>query len=286
MSDAPNPTTTDTTGTPVANAPEASAALARLMEVMRRLRDPIDGCPWDLVQNHSTIAPYTIEEAYEVADAIERDDDADLCDELGDLLLQVIFQAQIADEAGHFQFSDIADTITDKMLRRHPHIFGDPSSDAAKAGPGGWEAIKAAERAAKPGTDESALSALDGVAVTLPAIARAYKLQRRAGRIGFDFPDWRDALAKTHEELVEVVKAQGDQAAVEEEIGDLLFAAVNLARKLDIDPDKALKSANTKFETRFRAMETAILEAGDDPAALSLEAQDAAWVKAKLALKR
>jgi len=268
------------------NAPEAAAALGRLMEVMRRLRDPVDGCPWDLVQKHGTIAPYTIEEAYEVADAIDREDDAELCDELGDLLFQVIFQAQISDKEGTFKFSDIANTITEKMLRRHPHIFGDPSSDAAKAGPAGWEAIKAAERAAKTGTDDTPSSALDGVAATLPAIARAYKLQHRAGRIGFDFPDWRDALAKTHEELIEVVKAQGDQTAIEEEIGDLLFAAVNLSRKLDIDPDQALKSANAKFETRFRTMETAIRSAGDDPAALSLEAQEAEWIKAKLALKR
>ncbi len=222
------------------NAPEAAAALGRLMEVMRRLRDPVDGCPWDLVQNHGTIAPYTIEEAYEVADAIDREDGAELCDELGDLLLQVIFQAQIADEAGNFRFSDIANAITEKMLRRHSHIFGDPSSDAAKAGPAGWEAIKAAERAAKVGTADKPSSALDGVAATLPAIARAYKLQRRAGRIGFDFPDWRDALAKTHEELVEVVKAQDDKMAMAEEVGDLLFAAVNLARKLDIDPDLSL----------------------------------------------
>ncbi len=268
------------------NAPQADAALERLMEVMRRLRDPIDGCPWDLVQNHKTIAPYTIEEAYEVADAIDREDDTDLCDELGDLLLQVIFQAQIADEAGKFKFSDIADKITKKMLRRHPHIFGEPLSEDAKAGPAGWEAIKAAERAAKTDTDDGPTSALDGVAATLPAIARAYKLQRRAGRIGFDFPDWRDALAKTHEELIEVVKAQGDQIAIKEEVGDLLFAAINLARKLDIDPDQALKSASAKFETRFRTMETAILSAGNNPTDLSLEAQEAEWIKAKLALKR
>lgn len=267
------------------NAPDAAAALARLMEVMRRLRDPIDGCPWDLTQDHGTIAPYTIEEAYEVADAIDRDDADDLCDELGDLLLQVIFQAQIADEAGSFRFSDIADAITDKMLRRHPHIFGDPASDAAKAGPAGWEAIKAAERAAKSSDDTAHASALDGVATTLPAIARAHKLQRRAGRIGFDFPDWRDALAKTHEELVEVVKAQDDQAAIEEEVGDLLFAAVNLARKLEIDAEQALKSANAKFEARFRAMESAIAQNGDDPSALSLVEQEAEWIKAKKLLK-
>jgi ATP diphosphatase len=267
------------------NAPDAAAALARLMEVMRRLRDPVDGCPWDLVQDHSTIAPYTIEEAYEVADAIERNNPADLCDELGDLLLQVIFQAQIADEAGDFQFSDIADAITEKMLRRHPHIFGDPNSDAAHAGPAGWEAIKAAERAARPTGAKGPDSALDGVATTLPAIARAFKLQRRAGRIGFDFPDWRDALAKTHEEMLEVVKAQGDKAAMEEEVGDLLFAAVNLARKLDVEPEQALKSANAKFETRFRRMETAIIADGADPSALSLQDQEAEWIKAKRALK-
>jgi len=268
------------------NAPQADAALGGLMEVMRRLRDPIDGCPWDLGQSHETIAPYTIEEAYEVADAIDREDDTDLCDELGDLLLQVIFQAQIADEAGKFKFSDIANTITKKMLRRHPQIFGDPLLEGAQAGPAGWEAIKAAERAAKTDRDDGPASALDGVAATLPAIARAYKLQRRAGRIGFDFPDWRDALAKTHEELTEVVKAQGDQVAMKEEVGDLLFAAINLARKLDIDPDQALKSANAKFETRFRTLETAILSAGNDPTDLSLEAQEAEWIKAKLALKR
>ena len=268
------------------NAPEADAALGRLMEVMRRLRDPIDGCPWDLVQNHATIAPYTIEEAYEVADAIDRGDDADLCDELGDLLLQVVFQAQIADEEGTFKFSDIADTITEKMLRRHPHVFRAPSTDTANAGLAGWEAIKAVERAAKTGADNAPSSALDGIAVTLPAIARAYKLQRRAGRIGFDFPTWRDALAKTHEELVELVKAQDDQSAMEEEVGDLLFATVNLARKMNIDPNQALKSANAKFETRFRTMETAIRNAGEDPGALSLEAQETEWIKAKLALKR
>ena len=268
------------------NAPQADAALGSLMEVMRRLRDPVDGCPWDIVQSHETIAPYTIEEAYEVADAIDRGNKTDLCDELGDLLLQVIFQAQIADEAGIFKFSDIADTITKKMLRRHPHIFGDPLSQDAKAGPAGWEAIKAAERAAKTAAEDGPISALDGIAGTLPAIARAFKLQRRAGRIGFDFPDWRDALAKTHEELTEIVKAQGDQVAMKEEVGDLLFAAVNLARKLDIDPDQALKSANAKFEARFRALETAILNAGGDPADLSLEELEVEWIKAKLALER
>lgn len=268
-----------------ANAPVAAAALGRLMEVMRRLRDPVDGCPWDLVQTPATIAPYTIEEAYEVADAIDRGNATELSDELGDLLLQVIFQAQIADEAGDFKFADIADAITEKMLRRHPHIFGDPTSDAARAGPAGWEAIKAAERAQKPQSDSEPASALDGVAATLPAIARAFKLQRRAARIGFDFPDWHDALAKTHEELVEVVKAQGDAAAVEEEIGDLMFAAVNLARKLDIDPEQALKAANMKFENRFRKMETAIIANGDAPEALSLAEQEEQWVRAKRAEK-
>lgn len=269
-----------------ADAPSAAAALGRLMEVMRRLRDPVDGCPWDIVQTHTSIAPYTIEEAYEVSDAIFRGDKADLSDELGDLLLQVIFQAQIADESGDFRFADIADAITEKMLRRHPHIFGDPTSEAARAGPGGWEAIKAAERAEKTAMNGAeSVSALDGVAATLPPISRAFKLQRRAARIGFDFPDWHDALAKTHEELVEVVKAQGDAVAVEEEIGDLMFAAVNLARKLEIDPEQALKAANTKFENRFRSMETAIIANGDAPEALSLAEQEEQWIRAKLAEK-
>jgi len=259
------------------------SALARLLEVMRRLRDPVDGCPWDLAQNHATIAPYTIEEAYEAADAIERGDAEDLKDELGDILLQVIFQSQIAQEDDVFDFADVADAISEKMIRRHPHIFGDATED--KSGPIAWEAIKAAERKRKAGANTSTApeSALDGVASTLPGLVRALKLQKRAARIGFDFPVWRDALEKTEEELAEVVDAQAkDQAATEEEVGDLMFAAVNLARKLDVDPDLALKRANAKFERRFRLMEQSLRAAGNDPATAGLETQEAAWVAAKL----
>ncbi|MEQ9125227.1 MAG: nucleoside triphosphate pyrophosphohydrolase, partial [Alphaproteobacteria bacterium] len=245
---------------------EAEAALARLLEVMRRLRDPIDGCPWDLVQTHATIAPYTIEEAYEAEDAILRGDSADLRDELGDVLLQVVFQAQIAHEDRRFDFAGVADAIAAKMIRRHPHIFAE--SPEVGAGPESWEAIKARERAAKSDAEAAPSCALDGVARTLPTLVHAYKLQRRAARIGFDFPDWHEALAKTHEELLEVVKAESKGAdATEDEIGDLLFAAINLARKLDVDPDAALKRTNAKFERRFKAMEAMLRAAGADPAA-------------------
>lgn len=266
------------------------AAMNRLLEVMRRLRDPIDGCPWDLVQTHATIAPYTIEEAYEAEDAIQRDDAADLRDELGDLLLQVVFQAQIANEAHTFDFADIADAIATKMIRRHPHIFVEAASEDAVGGPEGWEEIKARERAEKAKAAAEAgpaSSALDGVAATLPPLTRAQKLQKRAARIGFDFPDWHGALAKIHEEMLEVVKAEGGaDGDVEEEVGDLLFAAVNLARKLGVDPDQALKAANQKFSTRFMAMEALLRERGQAPEDATLQEQDRAWDEAKRALKR
>jgi ATP diphosphatase len=258
------------------SASEATAALGRLMEVMRRLRDPLEGCPWDLVQTHATIAPYTIEEAYETEDAIARGDMTDLRDELGDLLLQVVFQAQIGHEADNFDFADIANAISAKMTRRHPHIFGDDPNCNPTADPSLWEEIKAAERREKAG--DAPESALDGVATTLPPIARAEKLQRRAARIGFDFPDWSDALAKTHEELLEVIKSEPQRGQeTEEEIGDLLFSTVNLARKLNVDANAALKAANTKFERRFQSMEQALTAAGVDPKSASLSQQDAAW---------
>ena len=262
----------------------ADQALARLREVMRRLRDPVDGCPWDLVQTHATIAPYTIEEAYEAEDAIQRGDTDDLCDELGDILLQVVFQAQISHEAGAFDFAGVADGIADKMIRRHPHIF-----ENAAGGPESWEAIKAEERRAKAADQpqdagDSEPSALDGVATTLPALLLALKLQKRAARIGFDFPDWRDALAKTHEELLEVIKAEARSVdETEDEVGDLLFAAINLARLLEVDPDRALKRANAKFDQRFRAMEARLRAEGVDPAAADLDTQEAAWLAAKAA---
>ncbi|MBY0283886.1 MAG: nucleoside triphosphate pyrophosphohydrolase [Sphingomonas sp.] len=240
----------------------------RLVTIMARLRDPVTGCDWDTVQTFETIAPYTIEEAHEVADAIARGDMGDLKDELGDLLLQVVFHARIAEEAGHFAFPDVVTAISDKMERRHPHIFGDD----ATGGPHLWEQIKAEERGAK-----GAASALDGVALGLPALMRAEKLQKRAGRVGFDWPDASGARAKIDEEIAEVEAAETDEHRAEE-IGDLLFAVVNWARKHSVDPEAALRAANAKFERRFRAMEDA---AGDAFAGLDLDAKEALWLAAK-----
>ena len=239
-------------------------SLDRLETIMRRLRDPATGCEWDRVQTFATIAPYTIEEAYEVADAIERDDMADLSDELGDLQLQVVFHAQMATEAGHFTLNDVITRICDKLERRHPHLFGNASESP------GWEALKADERRAGP--DQSALA---GVARALPALERAHKLQKRAARTGFDWPDASGARAKVVEELAEL-DAETGQAEREEELGDLLFAVVNLARKLKIEPEAALRAANAKFERRFRAIETA---EGFD--ALDLEQKEMLWIAAK-----
>ena len=234
----------------------------RLVAIMARLRDPVSGCEWDRAQTWSTIAPYTIEEAYEVADAIERGDVGDLKDELGDLLLQVVFHARIAEEAGAFAFPDVVAAISDKMERRHPHIFGD-----AAASPG-WETIKASERAGE--TDDSAIV---GVASGLPALLRADKLQKRAARTGFDWPDEAGPRAKIDEELAEVEAAQTPDH-VDEEIGDLLFSVVNWARHLGVDPEAALRRANGKFERRFRAMEG---DAGTGFDALDLNAKEALW---------
>jgi ATP diphosphatase len=242
--------------------------IERLMAVMARLRDPVSGCEWDTVQTFETIAPYTIEEAYEVADAIERRDMADLKDELGDLLLQVIFHSRIAQEAGHFDLSDVVAGICDKMERRHPHIF----RGAVEGGHHLWEQIKAEERGNK-----GVAGALDGVATGLPALLRAEKLQKRAARTGFDWPDPAGARAKIDEELAEVEAAATDAERIEE-IGDLLFATVNWSRKLGIDPEAALRAANAKFEGRFRAMEA---RAGDAFASLGLDAQEELWQQVK-----
>ena len=241
--------------------------LDRLTIIMRRLRDPETGCEWDRVQTFASIAPYTIEEAYEVTDAIDRDDMDGLVDELGDLQLQVVFHAQMAAEAGIFTLDEVIDRICDKLERRHPHIFG-----GAVESPG-WEALKAAERNARP--DQSALA---GVALALPALERANKLQKRAARTGFDWPDANGARAKVDEELAELDAEQG-QAEREEELGDLLFAVVNLARKLKIEPETALRAANAKFERRFRKIETA---PGFNQ--LSLDEMEALWVQAKTAV--
>jgi ATP diphosphatase len=242
--------------------------LERLREIMRRLRDRVNGCEWDTVQTFESIAPYTIEEAYEVADAIARKDMDALADELGDLQLQVIFHAQMAEEAGLFTLEDILNRISDKMERRHPHIFG----DAEDGGHHLWEIIKAEERAANP--DKSALA---GVALALPALERAAKLQRRAARTGFDWPDVSGPRAKIDEELTEL-DAETDHDRKLEELGDLLFAVVNLARHLNIEPEAALRDANRKFEHRFRAIEQ---EPGFTE--MSLDEKEALWTKAKKA---
>ena len=237
------------------------------MAIMARLRDPERGCEWDTVQTFDTIAPYTIEEAYEVADAIQRGDLVDLRDELGDLALQIVFHAEMAAEAGHFTLAEVLDGISDKMERRHPHIFGDDPT----GGHHRWEEIKAAERASKPGDD----SVLAGVALSLPALERAAKLQKRAARTGFDWPDVEGPRAKILEELDEIAGARTDKAR-EEEVGDLLFAAVNLSRFLKINPEEALRKANAKFEKRFRAIEKAPGFLG-----MSLEEKEALWVAEK-----
>jgi ATP diphosphatase len=250
-------------------SPAVSTAptMERLVGIMARLRDPITGCEWDCAQDFATIAPYTIEEAYEVADAIARGDMADLKDELGDLLLQVIFHSRMAEEAGLFALSDVATTISDKMERRHPHIFG----DAAEGGHYLWEQIKADERAAR-----GEASTLDGVAIGLPALLRAEKLQKRAARTGFDWPDADGPRAKVIEEIAEIDAAGIEQR--EEEVGDLLFSVVNWARHLGVDPEAALRVANAKFEARFKAMET---EAGEGFAGLDLGAKEALWQAVK-----
>lgn len=251
-----------------------------LLAIMKRLRTPVTGCPWDLEQSFETIAPYTIEEAYEVADAIERGDMSDLSDELGDLLLQVVFHAQIAADAGHFSIRDVTEAISAKMIRRHPHVFADESQRSASQQTQAWEEIKASERADKSSADPSALA---GVAHALPALMRAEKLQKRAARTGFDWTNPEDILDKIEEELAEVREAMQEQDTghIEEEIGDLLFVVANLARRTKIDPEIALRKANAKFERRFRAMEARApgREAGFTD--LSLEAQEALWQDVK-----
>ena len=257
-------------------------AIDRLIAIMARLRDPERGCPWDKEQDFATIAPYTIEEAYEVADAIERADMPALKDELGDLLLQVVFHARMAEEAGHFAFDDVAEAIADKMVRRHPHVFGDAEIASVAAQNEAWEAHKAAERAAQGGHD----SVLDGVALALPALLRAAKLSRRAVRIGFDWPDARGVIAKIREEIAELEAELDNNAsigAVEEEIGDLLFAAANLARKLDVEPETALRRATAKFARRFRQVEALSRERG---IGRDLDALEALWQEIKQREKR
>ncbi len=248
---------------------------------MARLRDPQKGCPWDVDQDFSSIAPYTIEEAYEVADAIARNDLQDLRDELGDLLFQVVFHARMAEEAGAFDFDDVARGIGDKMLRRHPHVFGTQAEQDAGPQEGAWEHIKAAERAGRARAAEASI--LDGLAVALPALKRAQKLGKRAAAVGFDWPDTSGVRQKISEELAEVSAAEcaGNEDDIEAEIGDLLFAVVNLARHLGVDPEKALSVGNRKFETRFRRMEALASATGENLADLGIEALEARWQAAK-----
>ncbi len=254
-----------------------SPDLQRLLAIMARLRDPKSGCPWDVAQNFRTIAPYTIEEAYEVAEAIEAEDVPALKDELGDLLLQVVFHARMAEEDGRFAFNDVAKAIADKMVRRHPHVFAEAEIESAAAQTIAWEEQKAAERQAK-----GASSALDGVGPGLPALTRAAKLQRRAARIGFDWPDLEPIFDKMTEETEELRAAMSEGAGrIEEEIGDLLFTVVNIARYLDIDPEQALRGTCRKFERRFRRVETLLAEDGKAPGAARLDEMEAKWERAK-----
>jgi nucleoside triphosphate diphosphatase len=257
-------------------------AVEALRDIMGALRTPGSGCPWDLEQTFETIAPYTLEEAYEVVDAITRNDMPELREELGDLLLQVVFHSRMAEEAGHFTAQDVANDITAKMIRRHPHVFGTVKLDDVGGERKLWEDIKAEERAAK-GESNKPKGALDGVALALPALQRAEKLQSRAARVGFDWPDVGGALAKVHEEIVEVAEQIGaaNKQALTEEIGDLLFAVVNVARKCGIDSEAALRAGNAKFMRRFQAMDTLATERGQIFSQLDLAAQDELWNEIK-----
>jgi ATP diphosphatase len=264
-----------------AGPPTDADPLARLIAIMARLRDPAGGCPWDLEQTFATIAPYTIEEAYEVAEAIEHGDMAELKEELGDLLLQVVYHARMAEERGAFAFADVAEAICEKMIRRHPHVFGEASHRDAAEQTRAWDAIKAAERSA----NKAAASILDGVPAALPALMRAEKLARRAARVGFTWAIPAEVIDKLHEELgeLEAEMAAGDAATVREEVGDVLFVCANLARMLEVDPEDALRAANTKFTRRFRWIEQALAAQGRDPEQSDLAEMDGLWEAAKRA---
>ncbi len=264
-------------------------SIDRLLEIMARLRDPEGGCPWDVEQSFKTIAPYTIEEAYEVADAIERDDMGDLKDELGDLLLKVVYHARMAEELSHFDFDAVARAISDKMVRRHPHVFADETVASAAAQTHAWEDTKAAERAARAEAKDERHSVLDGLTVGLPALTRALKLQKRAARVRFDWPGTVQVFDKIEEEIAEIkheIDNGGDLARREDEVGDLLFVVVNLARHLEVDPESALRHTNAKFERRFRAMEDRFAAERRDMAEESLEVLEAAWQAVKADEKR
>ncbi|NHF74183.1 nucleoside triphosphate pyrophosphohydrolase [Paracoccus xiamenensis] len=262
----------------------AQSEIARLIKIMAALRDPKTGCPWDIEQDFASISPYTIEEAHEVADAIAREAWDEFPGELGDLLLQVVFHAQMAEEKGMFDFADVSAKISDKLIARHPHVFGDESRDKSAAQQiKDWEAIKAAERAAK-----AEKGVLDGVALGLPALTRALKLQNRAARVGFDWPGPEYVLDKINEETAELVEARdsADHAHLTEEFGDLLFVMTNLARHLDIDPEEALRGANAKFTRRFQSIEAALHAEGRRPEDSTLAEMDALWDAAKAAERK
>ena len=269
----------------------ANSNVTALLEVMRQLRNPKGGCPWDIEQDFRTIAPYTIEEAYEVADAIDREDLVALKDELGDLLFQVVFHAQMAAEAGAFDFADVVQGVVEKMELRHPHVFGSATIETAEAQTDAWEQHKAEERKQTADASGQTPSVLDGVARGLPALSRAIKLQRRAARIGFDWPETTQILDKIDEEVVELKAelaardnsgADGHrQARIASEMGDVLLSWSNFARRLDVDPEESLRRANQRFEQRFRHMENAILTSGRSPESYSLDEMEALWVVAK-----
>ncbi|MEJ1159397.1 nucleoside triphosphate pyrophosphohydrolase [Prosthecomicrobium sp. N25] len=272
-----------------------SRDIARLIEIMAALRDPATGCPWDVEQDFRSIAPYTIEEAYEVADAIERDDPVDLCEELGDLLLQVVYHARMAEEAGLFAFGDVVEAITRKMIRRHPHVFGDAEARSARSAKGQWERIKAEEKAeraaskAAHGLPAPPAGLLAQVPTALPALERAVRLQAKAGTVGFDWNDPKAVLAKIREELdeieAEIDRAPPDPEARRDELGDVLFAVANLARHLALDPEGALRQANEKFRRRFAHIERRLAETGRAPAQASLEEMETIWQEAKTAAR-
>lgn len=266
-----------------ARNPEDKPKIDRLIEIMALLRDPEKGCPWDIEQTFATIAPHTVEEAYEVAEAIEQDDMVSLVDELGDLLLQVVFHARIAEELDKFSFDDVVSAITDKLVRRHPHIFAEAKIISAEDQTISWEALKAEERREKH-DDTTPHSALDGVTTGLPALTRALKLQKRAARVGFDWHQAKDVLDKFSEEVSEIkdeMETGGTQDRLQDELGDLLFTCVNLARKLDIDPETALRHGNAKFDRRFRMVEELLLEKGKSPEQSNLDEMESLWPLAK-----
>lgn len=262
-----------------------SRDITRLIEIMAALRNKTTGCPWDIEQNFATIAPYTIEEAYEVAEAIAQGNMSELRDELGDLLLQVVYHAQLAEEAGAFAFPDVVEAITTKMIRRHPHVFGDEIAKAAGHAKEVWERVKAEEKRARGGNELDARSVLDGVPIALPALIRAVKLQQKASTVGFDWNDPKAVLAKVREEIAEIEAElnQAPQSAdrIEDEIGDLLFVVANLARHVKVDPEQALRRTNAKVMRRFASIEKALAAEGRSPADATLDEMEALWQEAK-----